>query len=334
MNRELTDCLRSIGFLRAEDPLAWQRVAIVVNYGRVPARLGELDKGFKLLLLNESGETSWFARCGWAAPDAMEREVQLLEVLGQDSHAKLHIPESRWARGPKLFLQASRYLGDNTYRSLLAGRSALQWAQDIEEILALSERLMRTAQRLHRPFTNPPSAAERRLQVERDLATLETNGLTSISARALQRALEGAEHLPAELQHGDLWPANILRAENRWWLIDFTESGMVWSPLYDLLHLLAYAPTERATPWYATLSNGNAWTRARNRIFRNALGKRGFDAQTGGVCLAYYVTHLAAYRLRPGVSRGLGAAMLTEAERVGRYLATYGPSPSSLLMNS
>jgi len=331
MNVELLHCLRDIGFPGVDSPDLWRRVVMVVNYGRVPARLSEPEKGFKLLLLDESGETCWFARCGWASPEAMEQEAGLLASLCHDPLAALHVPESRVARGSTLFLQASRYLGDSSYLAVLADRTPHQWETEVGAILDIAERLMLAARGAHAPLRTAPDAGARRAQIDSDLATLLAEGVTERAVEELRRALVGAEQLPSELQHGDLWPANVLWAHDRWWFIDFTECGMVWSPLYDAFHTLTYAPDPAAAHWYAVDRTTDTWGEVRLHLFHRARGRRGLDTRAGGMALAYYLTHLTAYRLRPGVPREISAGLRRELERVGDFLSTHNSDPATLI---
>ena len=48
--------------------------------------------------------------------------------------------------------------------------------------------------------------------------------------------------LPRQLQHGDLWPGNIIGWGGDWWLLDFEVFGRVQVPLHDVFHLLRANP--------------------------------------------------------------------------------------------
>lgn len=331
MNAELIACLRGIGFPGTDAPDLWSRVIVFANYGMVPSQAEHPNGGFKLVLLDEAGHPCWFARCGWTTPVEMEQEAALLAALCHHPFAALHVPESRVAVGPRLFLQASRHLGDSAYITMLRTRSAGQWEREVEEIVALSKRIMTAAREIHPPLANAPTAAARRTQLDHDLALLAANGVSAAAVASLRGALVGVEALPAELQHGDLWPSNVLRAHDRWWFIDFTECGMVWSPLYDILHMLTYAPGTTTTDWYAVSRTTDTWGAARLRMYRRAMATQGFDAKAGGQALAYYLTHLTAYRLRPGVARHVSAPLRRELERVGAFLAERENDPAALL---
>lgn len=333
MNQELRECLSGLGWDGVDDAAMWKRVVVVLNYGRVPRRLSETDRGFKLLLLTRHGTPEWFGRCGWAERPAMDRETELLDTLRADPFGAAHIPESRHARTAQLCLQISRYLGEVSYSTFIDRRAPLDWMRDVREILHVSERLMRIA-RAHVPrLREPPSESTRRTLLDADLATLEAAGMPSSLLQQLRAAAAPSLELEPELQHGDLWPANVLRADHKWWLIDFAECGVVWSPLYDLLHLVATAPPAAGKAWYAISEPGtdDIWLTARRTLLSEAARRRRLSATQLAGCLIYYLVHLTAYRLRPGVEYDISANLRADLVRIGEFLTANGGDAAALL---
>lgn len=324
MNRAVRSALSKIGWEGATAPDMWRRAIMVLNYGRVPRRLSETDRGFKMLLLDRQGRAEWFVRCSWAAPEAMQREVELLDVLRKDPFGAEHVPESRSASGDPLFVQASRFLGEVSYSGFIEHRGPTDWMQDVREVSAVSSRLMAIAGRNLERLGTPPSRSQRAEWLDADFATLAGAGLPPSLVDGLRRATEPSLDLPAELQHGDLWPANVLRAQGRWWLIDFAECGVVWSPLYDVMHLVATAPPAAGKLWYALAAAHpvDRWLEARWTLLREAAIARGLTETQLASCLLYYLVHLTAYRLRPGVEFALSGNLREELERVGKLLAS------------
>ncbi len=322
MNRDLRQALLAVGWEGASDPWMWRRVVLVLNYGRVPPPPGGSGYGFKLLLLDRTGRPEWFARCGWADRFSMKREADLLAVLRADPFGATHVPESRVLAGDPLFVQVSRYLGDVTYASFIASRTASAWSQDAREIVTVAARLMSIARRDSEPLRDAPSQDRRASWLDADFTTLANAGLPSTLLQRLRLLSEPSLALPAELQHGDLWPANVLRADDRWWLIDFAECGIVWSPLYDLLHLLSTAPPAAGALWYALPegTNRDPWLIERHRLLREASVARGLTEEQLAACLLFYLVHLTAYRLRPMTEFSLSENLRAELVRVGAEL--------------
>ena len=305
---------------------------MVVNYGQVPRRVTEPDRGFKLLLLDERGRTQWFGRCAWASLPAMRREVDVLLQLREDPFAARHIPETRVTNRPPLFLQVSRYLGDVSYGRTYDTLAPAEWGNDVREIEALSQRLMQTATERVPILSESPGITQREWVLEGDLRTLRDSGFDRALVRMLERAVMPAANATAELQHGDLWPANVLRAEGRWWLIDFAECGVVWTPLYDLFHLISTPPARATRRWYGEqLDRSDAWTVARFGALKDAAIPRGLDVTTVGSCLVYYLLHLTAYRMRPGVPADISTENRVELERMAQWLLRHDGNPTDLL---
>src|SRR5205085_9630516 len=104
------------------------------------------------------------------------------------------------------------------------------------------------------------------------LAHLEAAGVSSERRAALRRALVRGGCLPGRLQHGDLWPGNILRHEDSWWLLDYELFAQIRVPLYDAFHLLRTSDRirrPRAGTWVASLLDETSET----AVTRNILGR-------------------------------------------------------------
>ena len=322
MNEELLRLLTLLGVEGLARPDAWQRVVMVLNDGRVPARDGVPPVGFKLLLLDDAGRPEWFARCSWTTRAEMLRETTVLETLTHDALCRQHIPEVRTAHTDRIFVQLTRHLGVQSYSGALQALGPAAWSRDVEEIVTLTRAMMERAAGLLPALRTQRSVEDRQRAIAADLARVEGAGLDTTALMALREALETVRDLPFHLQHGDLWPGNVLRQHDRWWIIDFAECGVVWVPLYDTLHMLHMAPKAAQQLWYAAPdAPADAWTTARRTLAHRTAAARGLDARQLGACLVFYLMHLCAYRLRPGVPRQWSAPLLQVLERVGAALA-------------
>ena len=323
MNDELRALLTLLGVEGLESPDAWKRVLMVLNHGCVPARHGMPDWGFKLLILDDQGRPEWFGRCSWTSRVEMERETTVLEALTADPYGRERIPEVRTGHTPRLFLQISRHLGVRAYGGALPRRSPRQWSDDVAGIVDVSEALMARATVLLPELRTHSTADARQSSVRADLARITAAGVSSEALSGVAAALDRVRDLPFTLQHGDLWPANVLRRDGRWWLIDFAECGFVWVPLYDVFHMLHNAPPAARHAWYGSEHERvmDEWSRTRWSLLRRFAGALGLSRRDVGTCLVFYLVHLAAYRLRPGVPLMWSTRLLESIERVGRQLA-------------
>ena len=327
MNHELRSLLTLLGVEGLDEEAAWQRVLLVLNHGCVPAQEGNPPWGFKLLLLDQRGEPEWFVRCSWATQEAMLLETSVLEALTHDEVGRRHVPEVRTAHTERIFLHLARHLGVPSYGANLHSVTESRWVGDLTEVIGVSETLMQRATTLLPSLRTQRTTADRQRAALHDLAIVSEGGGASPGAiAAIAAVLERVSSLPFMLQHGDLWPANILRGEHGWWLIDFAECGMVWVPCYDLLHMLHSAPPTVSRHWYARegREHADSWCRARWSVLRDVSERHSLSAADVGTCLVYYLVHLTAYRLRPGVPKRWSVQLLESIERVGAFLASGG----------
>lgn len=324
MNDELLRLLTLLGVEGLESRDAWRRLVMVLNDGSVPARPGVPPVGFKLLLLDERGAPEWFARCSWTTRAEMLRETAVLETLTHDALCRRHIPEVRTAHTERIFVQLTRHLGVQAYSGAIQSLAPPAWTRDVLEIASLTRRMMAQAEQLLPALRTQRTVDDRQRAIAADLARVEAAGLGAIPLQALREALESVRGVPFLLQHGDLWPGNVLRQHDRWWIIDFAECGAVWVPLYDVLHMLHMAPKQARQLWYATAPAGrpDAWTTARRAIAHRLAAEQGLSPCQLGACLVFYLVHLCAYRLRPGVPRQWSAPLLQVLDRVGGALAS------------
>jgi phosphotransferase family enzyme len=342
MNRELQDLLVEAGYTEASSPDAWTRIIVMNNYGSVPRPSGIsgefAQKGFKLLLLGADGRPSHFARCGAANDHALERECRLLETLCRASGLSRIIPESHCVSSPVVRVQLNSYVPGPTYERFVARQSARDWTRCIGEILDARGQVSSRAGELFPdllaggPIVAPLEEAMPHFNRLRE-AGIEPNYLT-----VLEDALGAVPPLPRVLQHGDLWPANVIRYEGSWWLIDFAEFGHVQVPLYDAFHLLESNPGRRDPrnrhAWL-TLGNGaieDEWTDASRAVVSAAAKATALDLDQVGAALVYYLVHLSAYRLREGVPREFGENYIRELRRVAMQLQR-DPSLERLIAN-
>jgi Ser/Thr protein kinase RdoA (MazF antagonist) len=324
MTNALFSALRDLGIDEVHGRDAWRRLVVVRNFTEVPPRSSLTPMGFKFVVHDGHGAPRWFGRCGWDTSAAMRAECALLAALGRDPVTAQHVPESRAAEVGDTMVHVSRHLGPVAYDRHLSTRTAHEWAAETDEILRLSERMMVHVTNAAPPvFTYDPHE-RREAQLEQDLLLLQQSGLDAHLVQWFRTNLSPSlRQLPAVLQHGDLWPANVLRAENRWWLIDFSECGIMWIPGYDLFLLLVNGPAGFDTSWIAPapVASRDQWNLARWSTIAAFARRHAFSSHTMGELLLHFLIRLTAHRMRPGLSRELSRHWREELTRIGTFLA-------------
>lgn len=318
MTEKLIEALSKLGVLDSKSQHAWESVVVVRNYAPVPPLPGAPPFGFKFFVLGRDGNPAWFGRCGWATSDAMAAECALLGALGNDELAMQHTSESRALLDGPTTIQVSRSLGRTGYNRHLLGRSPAQWVRDCDEVLRLSEAIMARLFEKNRDLFSRNPREQRQRQIVSDLELLVSRGFPEDLARELAHAFEQREEvLPPVLQHGDLWPANILYSNSRWYLIDFTECGMVWTPGYDLMLLLSNGPDGFKTDWIGGLETreGSPWLDARAAVLAAFMKRHAIDESLMGELLLRALVRITAYRMRPGLPSHLSAHWASELKR-------------------
>lgn len=324
--------LARLGVGGMDRPDAWRRLIMVRNFTPVPPLPGPPTWGFKFLILGRTGTPEWFGRCGWGTPEVMRTESALLDALSADPVTAQHVPESRTARDGASMVQISRHLGPAAYHLTIRQRSAAQWAQDATAILTVCETVMARARAFPAGHFTADPVAFRRRQFEGDCDVLAAAGIDTSCLHRWRTLLDPLlVTAPCVLQHGDLWPANVLKAEGRWWLIDFTECGMVWMPGYDLFLLLVNSPTGFSTAWIAPTPGValDSWDAARQQVMAQFVRRHMLSAHQLGLLLLYFLVRLTAHRLRPGVPAELSSHWLAEIRRVDAFLEA-GQAPAHL----
>ena len=326
MNEELLEMLSNLGLpgLDAED--AWKRVLMVFNHGRVPAEACESPKGFKMILLDEKGFPEWFGRCSWADLESMVQETYLLEALAKDEFARNHVPELHVAASRNLYLQLTRYIGECSYLRKINTITPSAWFNDIREIISTSERVLRVAEKYFLSKSGFSEQHQRPQFLRQDIDRIRNELSDESTLAAVEGAIEAIASLPQALQHGDLWPANVLNDHDHWWLVDFAECGHVWTPGYDFFHILSVGPAQATGEWYGVQKSrsADAWTRVRWDLVAWFAERHHLSAASVGAAFMYYLVHLTAYRMRPGLPAALSEIPRSMLKKAGRFLAESG----------
>jgi len=340
MNAELRRLLVEAGYALAGSRDAEGRILVINNQGSIPPSRDVprdfAQKGFKLLLLGENGKPTHFARCGATDDHALAREGEILERLCRVPSLERTVPHTRTARSSMLQVQLNAYIAGRLYQQSFGRRSPRRWQEEVAEIMEVRWHVStQAAATMPKLLVGGPLV---RLVDEAgpQLAKLRESGVASRDIVAVEQALADGGELPRVLQHGDLWPGNVIRAGGSWWLIDFAEFAQVQVPMYDLFHMLQYNPGRtRADTRHAWFTFGEGaiqdqWTAASRAIVHGHAKKRGYQPSQVGAALVHYLVHISAYRLREGVLRQYGEMYVKELSRVAGELRR-GASLGSLV---
>jgi hypothetical protein len=322
VNDTLVQLLASAGL--DADMLArdWSRVVLVQNNGRVPrfcaraadaapcaqdtrsthdddAALG--SRGFNLLILGDDGRPSHFCKCRGPGDGMLAHEADTLAVLGAEASLRDVVPTAALATSETMSLLATGYALGTPFSHIAARAPERAWLASVDAILDTTEQLgtcIAARQMLS-------GAAHACGEVRRtSLGVLGAAGVAQDELAVLERAMVDGEDAAPLPQHGDLWPANVLRDGHHWRVLDFEVFGEVRVPLFDALHLVrTSAELRRNGP-----GEGGAWVdwlfgaatheadAARALLGRRA-ARHGLSAREANGALAFYVVAFAARAL-------------------------------------
>ena len=330
MNKRLVHLLEEAGYPHADDPDIDARVVVVNNHGSVPHQqdlppdYGQ--NGFKLLMLDQWGRPTHFARCGSSDDQALEREGYLLEVLCRSPLLSRMIPPSKTVSDGTMRVLLNTYIPGRLYQEYVGRQGPRRWVEDVADIMSARWTISDEAKRLLPELISggatvrPVEEAQPRLKVIRE-AGIDTRDLV-----ILEEAMAKGGEMTRVLQHGDLWPGNVIRYHGSWWLIDFAEFAQVQVPMYDVFHMLQSNPgrqSARAQHAWLTLGPGaldDRWSAAARAVVHRHADQRGYSRPQVAAALVYYLVHLSAYRLREGVPHEYSEAYIRELLRVAAEL--------------
>ncbi len=299
MNAELRRLLTEAGFEGALDPDTWSRAVVIRNFGAVPPVQGlpadTFLRHFKLLLLDRRGRPTHFARCGAADDSAFERETRALEELSADPALAHFVPRTRGAASETIRVQVSAFVPGPSFASMVDIRDPKTWERAAVEIVAVAETVGRRAEALLPELVAEGPQVQLATAAAPKLEALAAAGVPSTYIGALRSAFESVPPLRRALQHGDLWPANVIRHAGSWWLIDFAEFANAQVPMYDVFLFVDHT-------WHM-LGPGAAaheWREASQRVMATVAERLRLGPIEVGGAAAYYLVHLSEQRLHHG----------------------------------
>jgi hypothetical protein len=301
---------------------------------RIPGDDSSGQPGFNVIVA-ERGRVSYFCKCRPAGDAALTHEGAIGDILTREPSTTAHVAATHLRRGDVMDVLVVRRLPGRPYYELLVKEGDARWMSSVATVLGLVEQMASCVGNAL-PALRGPAALRLADEGRWALSVLVDQGLSPGRADTLGAALARAGEVPARLQHGDLWPPNVLVDGASWYVLDFEQFGRIRVPLYDLLHMLHMCSEVRRPaaaseqPWAERLVTGDpAEARPVALTWRVAQRDRLPPASAFGA-LVYYVVDMAA-RVR---ARGAWSAdwreYLAQAARLADLVADGVATPERL----
>jgi aminoglycoside phosphotransferase (APT) family kinase protein len=322
MKRTLHDLLVAAGLDgKAPREIPDDAILILENYGAVPPAVQKSgyyvwNRGFNFVVLGRDGAPDYFCKCRPTADANLERETAVLQALNRDPELRGVVPWVSGARDGEVQLQLSEFLPGSPYEQAVPRLTERAWVESLTQILGVARTVSTRATNLLPALLTAPVSLH--VAAANALTQLGGAGVAADVLESIDRALAGAGSLPPLLQHGDLWPGNVLWHRGSWRLLDFETFGIVQTPLYDVCHFVRNCWSLRepraaaTTTWMARLPSGAQDAELCRRIMlREARQLQLTPVQATGVLL-YYVVDVTAQLIRRGAPQVAWAPLIRE----------------------
>jgi len=308
-------------------------ILIVENYGAIPPAVRRSgcyvwNRGFNVVLLGRDDAPRYFCKCRPIADGNLERETAVLRALNSDPELCTIVPRASGARDGEVQLQLNEFVPGWLYERALPRLTEFAWVESMAQILSVARMVSRRATNLLPSLLTTPAPAPAPLCVAaaNALRELSAVGLAADVLQGLERALARAGAIPPLLQHGDLWPGNVLWHHGSWRLLDFEVFGIVQTPLYDACHFVRNCWTLReprvaaTTTWVARLASDARDAELCRRTILTEARHLGLAATQAAGVLAYYVVDATAQLIRRGTPQVAWAPLMREVLAAGELL--------------
>ncbi|HWP02577.1 MAG TPA: phosphotransferase [Gemmatimonadaceae bacterium] len=279
---------------------------VLANVHGIPAPIGEPqprlpDRGFHVVVLGPDNRPRYFCKCRPLNGHTLHRETRIMSGLGRKPDLATVIPATFGVMAGKIQIQVSDFVPGTRMSVLFRRLSQRACIDTLRDLVLLAERLSGAASAVLTELPEPSAEIEIRTEVERlllQLAPLIGDG----RVRAIERAVRDLpDRVPWVWQHGDFWPANILRHGTGYTILDFEQYGLVGVPLYDLFHLVSTCSNLRDTwqrakhlAWFDRFSEPGTFTYACREVLASAIRRARLAPGEVAAGLLYYTLHMAA----------------------------------------
>jgi hypothetical protein len=256
MRSDFASLLERAGFDTSERGF-WQRVVMIDNRGLLPAqRLDEGDvmmlRGFNALVLDRSGVPTHFCKCRPPTKDWI-RQTELCTRMSMEPALRHMIPSAWGVGSAEVHMAISTYVPGRLLESSVSWMRPAKLAAALVEILRSMETIALYGVIIDPDVFGGQTHIDLAAEAEWAFDVIPPSLVAHGQAEVLRDAIASAGKIRRALQHGDLWPRNILRNDGHWWLLDFDTFGRIQVPLYDAFHLVrscwALRQGRRVTRW-------------------------------------------------------------------------------------
>lgn len=164
-----------------------------------------------------------------------------------------------------------------------------------------------------------------------NLAAVARAGLDAASVERIAAVLRAAGPLAPALQHGDLWPPNVIRSRDAWLLLDFELFGRLAAPMVDAMQLVRASgeilwPTADGTSWIAGLAMDADRPRFTRRLLDAARERIGLGRGAALGCSAFALLEITGRFLLAGRAEADWRPALRALQDFSALLAGGGPA--------
>ncbi len=290
-----------LGEARALD---WRRIAIHRNMAPVPSPHPPGDfswnRGFDFVVLG--GPRSYYGRCRPDANRAGQRASGVREQLGDDAVLRDHVPWTRWHHDGRTLVEISAWVRGDSFYFVGPTLPVSRWSRALHEILDVSLLLSRRSAEIL-PGLRGQAAIQLAEAAQAQLRFLSGHFGEAVLG-PLVALLQRARPVTPVIQHGDLWPGNVMRTTSGWVLFDYEVFGSIQVPGYDVLHFLRAALLARSPAgltWLQALRQSGPFVESTQAALRGMMPASGLESDDLLAAVTFYLVDITA---RIGARRG------------------------------
>lgn len=315
---------------RTVGAFAWDQIIVVENIGRIPAPVsiaGDFlwNRGFKALLVDRAGAPIYLCKCRGSGDLCLQRETEVRARLCTEDRLQRVIPWTSGTRDHEIQLQISRYIDGSLYQDLVPRLTLPKFVESIRSILEGAHLACDMYEDLAGGIVDSP------LQpweiAEPFVHDLAASGVSVTVLWTIEEFLRQAPPFQPKIQHGDLWPRNIIHDGQSWWLLDFEYVGETLVPLYDVYQLLRTCVLLRgrnsfgAGPtWFDCMSSNDPVARAAREVVRTTSSSLEINEDQAVGNLVCYLVEITGRLLRRRAPAVFCRSFVSELEQVGAAL--------------
>ncbi len=287
---------------RGQGPgIDWSNIMLHRNAAALPSDApgddSPANRGFDFIVADDAGRPTHLGRCRNSADPRARREADIRAHLAMDADVAHLVLETRRLDAPPLLVEISPYFEGPPFDPA-RGDPATQ-ARDTERILAAVACITASVGR-GLPALARSANTELLGTAGPSLERLSRHGLGTDRRQRLEYLMNEVT-LASELQHGDLWPQNVLVKAGRLVIVDFDDLGDVHVPLYDAFHFLRNCLMARQSSMAITildlLAPGRPDAGIWHQVVRRERERLQLESHQVIAAFTFYLVHFTA-RLR------------------------------------